>query len=61
MQMSWWLKELNESLCHLARRSLSYLENKVMRMKCQIGIGGVTVKEVEFLVPAEQFSLFCAL
>lgn len=26
-----------------------------------MGIGGVTVKEGEFLAPAEQFSLFCAL
>lgn len=50
IQKSWWLKELSESLCHL--------ENRVMRKKCQLCAAGATVTAVEFLAPAEEFSLF---
>ena len=53
IQMSWWLRGLSESLCHL--------ENRVMRKKCQLCAAGATAMEVGFLAPSEEFSLFCAL
>lgn len=44
VQMSWCLEKSNESLYYLARRSLSYLENKAVGIKCQVCAAGVAIK-----------------